>query len=201
MAGGRPLGGAPRCPATLDVCAQLRKSGCALPLLLFGYYNPIFVRGPANVVDQARDAGVDGFLVVDLPLEEREELAAPARAAGLSVIPLLAPTSPPDRVARVATLDAPFVYFIARTGVTGAATSGFDDLSKKVAELRARVRVPLAVGFGIASAADVTIVGRFADAVVVGSALVKTITENSQAPAKAAARFVAELRKGLDAAG
>src|SRR6185312_2029293 len=118
LAAGATLAGA------LDAVGELRRRGIATPIVLFGYYNPIFVMGGERFAAAAAKAGVDAVLTVDLPIDELGELAAPLGRAGVDVIPLVAPTSTPDRIARVAAFAPPFVYYISLVGVTGAAASG-----------------------------------------------------------------------------
>ncbi len=183
--------------ATLDVVRRVRAAGCAVPIVLFGYYNPIFVRGVETFTREAAAAGADGILVVDLPVEELPELAGPARAAGLDVIPLVAPTSSPDRIARVAAVGAPFVYYVSMTGVTGAALTSLAELAPRVAAVRAAASAPVAVGFGIATPADARAIAEFADAVVVGSAIVRTIEQNPGREVASVSAFVKSLGDGL----
>lgn len=167
----------------------LRARGVTTPVVLFGYYNPIAVMGPARFAAAAADAGVDAVLTVDLPLEELAELRVPLRARGLDVIPLVAPTSTPDRIAQVGQLAPPFVYYIALTGVTGAAGGVLDPA--RVAAVRAGLDgAPMMVGFGIKTAADAARMGALADGVVVGSALVERA---ARAGAAGAAQAVGEL--------
>jgi tryptophan synthase alpha chain len=106
-------------PKALDAVAELRRRGIATPIVLFGYYNPIFVMGTRQFARRACEAGVDAVLTVDLPIDELAELAQPLEEEGVSVIPLVAPTSTPERIARVGTFEPPFVYYISLTGVTG----------------------------------------------------------------------------------
>jgi tryptophan synthase alpha chain len=188
LAGGASLGGA------IAAVAELRRRGCAVPVVLFGYYNPIFVMGPEVFAAAAADAGVDAVLTVDLPIEERDELAGPLAARGIAAIPLVAPTSTPDRIARVGRLSPlpPFVYYIALTGVTGARGGKVD--AARLAEVRAGVRAPVAIGFGIRTPEDAARAGKAADGVVVGSALVERVAAG---PAKGAAGRVAELVASL----
>jgi tryptophan synthase alpha chain len=183
---------------TLDTVRRVRAAGCRVPIILFGYYNPIFVRGPARFCAEAAAAGADAVLAVDLPVDEIAELADPARAAGLDVIPLLAPTSSPPRMAQVAALAPPFVYYVSLTGVTGAKLTAASALAARLAEVRAAVHAPIAVGFGIATPADARAVAHEAgaDAVVVGTAIVRAI-ERSPANAPSA---VADLVRTLKAA-
>lgn len=181
----------------LDVVRRVRAAGCEVPIVLFGYYNPIFVHGPERFARAAVAAGADGALVVDLPVEEADELIAPARAAGLPLIPLVAPTSPPERVARAAALEAPFVYYVSMAGVTGAALHDLDAIGRRVAEVRAAVRGPVAVGFGISTPDDARALSRHADGVVVGSAVVRAIEEHPGHEAEAVAALTASLKAAL----
>jgi tryptophan synthase alpha chain len=162
--------------------------------VLFGYYNPVFVVGVEGFCRAAAAAGADGLLLVDVPVDELGEVAPAARAAGLEVIPLVAPTSTVARMALAAALDPPFVYYVSITGVTGAALRGLDELPHRIAEVRAAVRAPVAVGFGIATPEDARRVAESADAVVVGSAVVRAILAHPEAPAAAVGRLVASLR-------
>lgn len=183
--------------AALDVVMRVRRAGCEVPIVLFGYYNPIFVTGPERFCRAATEAGADGLLVVDLPVEELEELRAPAAAARLSVIPLVAPTSTPERIARVAALRPPFVYYVSITGVTGAALSGTEAIAARVAEVRAAVNVPVAVGFGISTPDDARRLAAHAEAVVVGSAIVRAIEQHPGREVEAVAELVGALRGAL----
>ena len=186
-------------PGALDAVAALRASGCDVPVVLFGYYNPIFVMGTDRFAGRAADAGVDAVLTVDLPVEEIDELRVPLAARGIDVVPLLAPTSTDDRLARAGSVAPPFVYYVSITGVTGAALGGGPG-GERIAQVRAATRAPVAVGFGIKTPAEAAAVGRLADGVVVGSAVVSRIA--AAAPGTAAAAvgaFVAELRAGIDA--
>ncbi len=189
-------GGGPR--AALDVTARVRAAGSEVPIVLFGYYNPIFVSGVARTCGAAAAAGADALLVVDLPVEESAELVPLARAAGLDVIPLVAPTSSPARMALVAASGAPFVYYVSLTGVTGAAlTMTAADLGDRVATVRAAVRSPVAVGFGISTPEQARQVASIADGVVVGTALVKAIDAHPEDPARAVADLVSSLKAAI----
>jgi tryptophan synthase alpha chain len=184
-------------PAALEVCRRVRKAGSEVPIVLFGYYNPVFVRGAAAFCRDARDAGADAALIVDLPVDELEELAGPARAAGLDVIPLAAPTSGPERLKKIAAVGAPFVYYVSMTGITGAALKGVPDVAHKVAGLRAAGVGKVAVGFGISTPADARAIAEFADGVVVGSAIVRAVEEHPGREPAAVAALVASLREAL----
>lgn len=163
---GGSLGGA------LDAVAELRTRGIATPIVLFGYYNPIFVMGPETFAERAAKAGVDAVLTVDLPIDEIGELAAPLAAKGVAVIPLVAPTSTPERIARLAHVNPPFVYYISLTGVTGSRAAAPVDPAR-LSAIRTAAKAPVAVGFGIRTPDDARRFSAIADGVVVGSALVE----------------------------
>lgn len=170
-----------------------------VPIVLMGYYNPILHYGPERFARNAAEAGVDGLLLVDLPPEESGEIAGFLQQSGLCQITLLAPTTPPARMAELAAQAEGFLYYVSMTGVTGAQQVDAKAIEAAVRDLRALSPVPVAVGFGIATAADVAAVGAFADAVVVGSALVKIIASCGR-EADLVARvgeFVRSLKAGL----
>lgn len=186
-------------PTALDGVRALRRRGCTVPIVLFGYYNPIFVRGIDRFAAEAAEAGIDAVLTVDLPVGELDELATPLARAGVDVVPLVAPTTGPDRLTALSRMDVPFVYYISMTGVTGAAFRGATG-AERLAQVRQAARAPVAVGFGIKTAADAAQVARLADGVVVGSAIVERI---AAAPTPAAAcdsvaELVSQLRHALD---
>jgi tryptophan synthase alpha chain len=166
----------------LELVAELRRGGLATPIILFGYYNPVFHYGPARLAEDARRAGVDALLVVDLPPEEADELWRPARTAGLDIIFLLAPTSGPDRVRAVLRKASGFVYFVSMTGVTGSRAIDPGEVARLVGDLRAHCRLPIGVGFGISTPAEAGAVAACADAVVVGSAIVRLIEAHAGSP-------------------
>lgn len=181
----------------LDVVRRVRERS-AVPILLFGYYNPILRYGEEKLVADAKAAGVDGFLVVDLPPEEADPLVTPIRAAGLGYVPLVAPTSTDARVAQAAALADGFVYYVSMTGVTGGQDALLDEAAARAATLRTKIDAPVAVGFGIATPDDARVVAAKADGVVVGSAIVRAI---ASAPDTASAvRAVRELVCALAAA-
>jgi tryptophan synthase alpha chain len=177
----------------LDAVAALRRRGITTPIVLFGYYNPIFIMGPETFAARAAAAGVDAVLTVDLPTDELDELAVPLASHGVAVIPLVAPTSTPDRIARLARFAPPFVYYITVTGVTGAKLAAPVD-PDRLAMIRAAAKAPVAVGFGIRSPADATRFAAIADGVVVGSALVDQV---ARGPAPGAPERVAALLREL----
>lgn len=166
--------------SVLNLVAGLRRRS-ALPLVLFTYYNPLLRYGLARAAAAAADAGVDGVLVTDLPPEEAGEWVSCARSAGLDTIFLASPTSPDERLRRVASLSRGFVYAISRTGVTGEQDRVSADAGPLLERLRALTDEPLALGFGISSPEQVAEAARLADAVVVGSALVRFLEEQPRA--------------------
>ncbi len=170
-----------------------------VPIVLMGYYNPLFSYGPERFAADASTAGVDGLLLVDLPAEEAGEIRSYLQLAGISLIPLLAPTTPPQRMQRLVADAEGFVYFVSMTGVTGASQIDVAAIEQQVSELQQFSPVPVAVGFGISSPVDAAAVGCFADAVVVGSALVKVVAAYGASPELAArvGAFVRSLKEGL----
>ncbi len=187
----------------LAAVADLRRRNCQVPVVLFGYYNPIFVRGVEVFAGQAAAAGVDAVLTVDLPVGELDELSEPLARAGLDVVPLVAPTTGPDRLQALGGLDAPFIYYISMTGITGAEFRGAAGGAERVRAVRQAAGSPVAVGFGIKTADDARAVAAFADGIVVGSAVVQRIADapDARGAAAAAAAFVGELRAALDGSG
>ncbi len=170
-----------------------------VPIVLMGYFNPVFRYGAERFAHDAATAGVDGMLLVDLPPEEAGEIRAALQAAGLRLITLLAPTTPPERRARLAAAGEGYLYYVSMTGVTGSQAVDAAAIADEVADLRAHSPVPVAVGFGITTAADAAAVGRFADGVVIGSALVR-IVESCGASSDLlpeVRRFIAGLKEGL----
>jgi len=150
-----------------------------VPIVLMGYYNPIFRFGPERFAREAAEAGIDGLLLVDLPEEESDELRTLLHQAGVDQIMLLAPTTPPERQTRLAAHGRGFLYYVSMTGVTGVQAVDPAAIRGEVEALKAVCPVPVAVGFGISTPADAAAVGAFADAVVVGSALVKIIAAHA----------------------
>jgi tryptophan synthase alpha chain len=167
----------------LELVAELRRGGFTTPIILFGYYNPIFHYGPPRLVEDAQRAGVDGLLVVDLPPDEADELWQPARAAGLRLQqqPRRRPRAR-SRVRAVVRKASGFVYFVSMTGVTGSKAIDADEVQRMVGELRADCRLPIGVGFGISTPDEAAAVAGYADAVVVGSAIVRLIETNAESP-------------------
>ena len=167
--------------AILSMVKELRARS-EIPIVLFGYYNPIFHYGCERLCADAARAGVDGLLVVDLPPEEAAELHKPARKNGLDFIHLLAPTTPLDRTEKIARSASGFLYYVSVTGVTGARAELAADLEEHVRRIKDLTRLPVGVGFGISNPAQAARVAAFADAVIVGSALSLAIEANLGSP-------------------
>jgi tryptophan synthase alpha chain len=164
-------------PKVLEAVRRIRERS-ELPLLLFSYFNPLLQHGLARLAREAKDAGVDGALVTDLPPEEAGEWIAAARAADLDTVFLASPTSPPERLRKVAEASRGFVYAISRTGVTGERQALSGDARPLVERLRALTDVPVALGFGLSTPEQVREAAAVADGVVVGSALVRFLEEH-----------------------
>ena len=184
----------------LEAVRQIRASGVRVPLLVMGYCNPLLAYGVSGFVQDAVDAGVDGLILVDLPPEEAAELEGPARAAGLHLVYLLAPTSTAERIAVVVEHAGGFIYCVSVTGVTGARSALSAELPAFIARVRTETDLPLAVGFGISTRAHVEEIGRIADAAVIGSALVNAIADApvGQRPEAARAYMEGITGRGTD---
>ena len=184
----------------LAIVTEFRKTNSKTPVVLMGYANPIEAIGQAKFVDAAAAAGVDGVLVVDYPPEEADDFSALLQGKGLAPIFLLAPTSTPERIAHVARLARGYVYYVSLRGVTGAGHLDVDEVAGKVAAIKAAVPVPVGVGFGIRDGATAKRIGAFADAVVIGSALVQTMFDApADQVANAGGAWLGEVRKAMDA--
>src|ERR1700687_1192985 len=177
----------------LKLAAEVRQHAQSTGLIIFSYLNPILRMGMEKFCKVARAAGIDGALVTDLPVEEAGEYLRAMRAYDLAPVFLAAPTSSDERLERIAEASRGFVYAVSRTGVTGQRQSLAEDAQKLVKRLRRVTKLPVALGFGISTAAQFAEVGSFADAVVVGSAIVETIERNPGHEAEAVAKFVRSL--------
>ena len=173
----------------LETVERIRERS-ELPLLLFSYYNPLLQHGLGRLACDAKGTGVDGALVTDLPPEEAGEWVQAARAADLDTVFLASPTSPPERLSRVAEASRGFVYAISRTGVTGERQSLSEDARPLVERLRGLTRVPLALGFGLSTPEQVREAAAVADGVVVGSALVRFLEEHPEGDLGARVRWL-----------
>src|SRR3954466_7531541 len=173
---------------TLDLVRRFRAEDAETPVILMGYFNPIYVYGVERFLSEAKDAGVDGLIVVDLPPEEDEELCLPALRAGLAFIRLATPTTDDRRLPAVLANTAGFVYYVSITGITGAATPDFGKVSAAVERIKRHTPLPVVVGFGVKDGAHAAAVAEGADGVVVGSALIEalkvTLDENGQATSR-----------------
>jgi tryptophan synthase alpha chain len=177
----------------LTLAAEVRQRAQSTGLVVFSYLNPVLRMGLEKFCKVARAAGVDGVLLTDLPVEEADAYLRATKAGDLSAIFLAAPTSPDSRLKRIAEASRGFVYAVSRTGVTGAREQLAGDAQKLVRRLRRFTKLPIAVGFGISNAEQFAEVGQFADAVVVGSAIVETIERNRGREAAAVGEFVGRL--------
>ncbi|MBI1273586.1 MAG: tryptophan synthase subunit alpha [Alphaproteobacteria bacterium] len=175
---------------TLDLVRDFRKDDNATPLVLMGYYNPIYSYGVEKFLADARCAGVDGLIVVDLPPEEDRELCLPALAAGLNFIRLVTPTTDNARLPKVLSNTSGFVYYISVTGITGDKQANAAHVQSEVERIRNHTALPVAVGFGISDAAKVRAVTKSADAAVVGSAIIREIAQTLSQDGKATDKTV-----------
>jgi tryptophan synthase alpha chain len=176
----------------LKVAAEIRRESDA-GLIVFSYLNPILRMGMKKFAASAAQAGVDGALITDLPVEEADEYLRQMRQQNLATVFLAAPTSTDARLKRIAEASSGFVYAVSRTGITGARKDLAEDAEKLVQRLRKFTKLPIAVGFGISAPEQVAAVGKFAEAAVVGSAIVQTIESNPGTEAEAVAKFIKEL--------
>ena len=186
-------------PQVLEAVRAFRKRDTKTPLVLMGYANPVERYGVERFVTDAREAGVDGVLVVDYPPEECEAFAATLRGAGLDPIFLLAPTSTDQRMKDVGRIATGYVYYVSLKGVTGAGHLDTAAVAQMIPRIRAHVNVPVGVGFGIRDGATAKAVAAVSDAVVIGSALVQLLeSQPREAVASAAAQFITGIRLALD---
>ena len=163
---------------TLEMVARFRKNDDTTPIVLMGYYNPIYVYGNERFLTDAKAAGVDGLIVVDVPPEADDELCLPAVAKGLNFIRLATPTTDAKRLPAVLENISGFVYYVSVTGITGSAAPVVDDVQAQVARIKRSTQLPIVVGFGVKTGAQAKAIGQGADGVVVGSVLVSTIEKS-----------------------
>lgn len=193
---------------SLEAVKELRKRGVTIPMILMGYFNPMLAYGLEKFIHDAHEAGADGFIIPDLPLEEAEEFQSMLNAGrvdgdalspsyrDLPLIQMLAPTSPDERMESIARNAKGFIYLVSVTGVTGARTSISDKLGDLIQRVRAHTSVPVCVGFGISTTEQAKDVGKMADGVIVGSTCVKTIG-GSDNPIETAREFAKSFREAL----
>ena len=203
-AGLRALKAGQNTTRTLDLVRRFRRGDAATPIILMGYFNPIYTYGVARFLADAKEAGVDGFIVVDLPPEMDDEFCLPALSAGFAFIRLATPTTDDRRLPTVLQNTAGFLYYVSITGVTGTATPDFDRVGVAVERIKRQTNLPIVVGFGVKSGAHAASVARHADGVVVGSALVDAVRasldENGRATPgtrEAVVALVRDLAEGI----
>ncbi|WP_299351585.1 tryptophan synthase subunit alpha [uncultured Shimia sp.] len=175
LAGQRALDQGMTLQKTLDLATEFRKTDNTTPIVLMGYYNPIYSHGVDKFLTDAKAAGIDGLIVVDLPPEEDDELCIPAQKAGLNFIRLATPTTDEKRLPKVLQNTSGFVYYVSVTGITGAAEAQAGDVGPEVARIKASTDLPVIVGFGINTPEKSEAIARVADGAVVGSAIVSQI--------------------------
>ena len=198
LAGQRALEGGQTLARTLAMAAEFRKTDQTTPIVMMGYYNPIYSRGVDRFLQDAVAAGVDGLIVVDLPPEEDDELCLPAQAAGLNFIRLATPTTDAKRLPKVLTNTSGFVYYVSITGITGAGAAAAGDVGPEVARIKAATDLPVIVGFGITTPEAAAAIAGVADGCVVGSAIVNEIGAGK--PVQDVLDFVARLAAGAHSA-
>ncbi len=205
QAGGlRALAGGQTMKKTLKLVKDFRKGDKATPIVLMGYYNPIYVYGVDKFLVDIKKAGVDGLIVVDLPPEEDDELCIPAMAAGINFIRLTTPTTDDKRAPAVFKHTSGFVYYVSVLGITGTKAPDLKSVKQNVERLKKHTQLPICVGFGVKTADQARTIAKTADGVVVGSALVTAVADSLNSRGKATAKtpsavhkLVAEIAKGL----
>jgi tryptophan synthase alpha chain len=175
---------------TLDLVRAFRNDDQATPIVLMGYYNPVYIYGVDRFLAGAKAAGVDGLIIVDLPPEEDEELCLPALRAGLNFIRLATPTTDDKRLPAVLANTSGFVYYVSITGITGAATPDANKVTSAVARIKRHTKLPVAVGFGVRTAANARAIAEGADGVAVGTALVDALRASLDGEGKAMGKTV-----------
>jgi tryptophan synthase alpha chain len=206
-AGLRALNAGMTLAKTLELVRAFRQSDNATPVVLMGYYNPVYIYGVDRFLTDAKAAGVDGLIIVDLPPEEDEELCLPALRAGLNFIRLATPTTDDKRLPAVLANTSGFVYYVSITGITGSAAPDASRVGEAVARIKRHTKLPVAVGFGVRTAAQARAIAERADAVVVGSALVEAVRTSlgpsgkpTEGTVGAVGALVSELAGGVRAA-
>lgn len=198
LAGQRALDGGQTLQKTLELARAFRAEDDSTPIVMMGYFNPIHSRGVERFLDEAKEAGIDGLIVVDLPPEEDTELCLPAKAAGLDFIRLATPTTDDRRLPRVLQNTGGFVYYVSITGITGAAAAEATDVAPEIARIKAKTDLPVIVGFGIRSPENARAMAAVADGAVVGSAIVKLVEEKK--PVAEILAYVKTLADGAHSA-
>ncbi len=198
-AGQRSLKSGTTLDKILKMVREFRKTDKFTPIILMGYFNPILQKGVKIFSCEAIESGVDGVLLVDLPIEEENEVYKDFKSTGLSLIKLVAPTTSKERMKKIASHASGFIYYVSITGITGTKSANFSNIKSSVKQLKNLAKIPVAVGFGISSTSQVKEAAGIADAVVVGSALVKIIAKNGKRKnvADTATGYVKMLSSGL----
>jgi tryptophan synthase alpha chain len=206
-AGLRALKGGQTLVKTLAMAREFRKSDDETPIVMMGYYNPIYIHGVERFLKDAKQSGVDGLIVVDLPPEMDEELCLPAIGAGINFIRLATPTTDDRRLPRVLRNTSGFVYYVSMTGITGSALPDTSKVSAAVRRIKAHTELPVCVGFGVKTAEQARAIGASADGVVVGTAIVNAVASvldgkggHTADPAEAVATLVNGLAQGVRSA-
>ena len=206
-AGLRALKGGQTLEKTLRLAREFRTGDNETPIVLMGYYNPIYIYGVDRFLADAIDAGIDGLIVVDLPPEMDEELCIPALKAGINFIRLATPTTDDKRLPKVLQNTSGFVYYVSMTGITGSALADTGAVAEAVRRIKGHTNLPVCVGFGVKTAEQARVIGASADGVVVGTAIVNAVAnvlgpkgEKTAEPAEAVATLVNGLSQGVRAA-
>ncbi|HTV67477.1 MAG TPA: tryptophan synthase subunit alpha [Rhizobiaceae bacterium] len=192
---------------TLDLARDFRKTDPDTPIVMMGYYNPIYIYGVDRFLTDAVDAGIDGLIIVDLPPEMDEELCLPAIKAGINFIRLATPTTDDKRLPKVLENTSGFVYYVSMTGITGSALPDTSKVAAAVKRIKGHTSLPICVGFGVKTAEQAKVIGAAADGVVVGTAIVNAVAnvlgpkgEKTADPAEAVATLVTGLSQGVRSA-
>jgi len=190
LAGQRALKAGQTLGKTLTMAQEFRKTDATTPVVLMGYYNPIYVYGVDRFLDEALDAGIDGLIIVDLPAEMDDELCIPALAKGINFIRLATPTTDDRRLPKVLTNTSGFVYYVSMTGITGSALPDPSKIGAAVQRIKSHTDLPVCVGFGVKTAEHARLIGASADGVVVGTAIVNQVATSLDKDGKASADTV-----------
>ena len=202
MAGQRALKGGQTMKKTLQMAREFRKGDDTTPIVIMGYYNPVYIYGVERFLDDALEAGIDGLIIVDLPAEMDDELCIPARKRDINFIRLTTPTTDDKRLPKVLTNTSGFVYYVSMTGITGSALPDPSKIAGAVGRIKSQTELPVCVGFGVKTAEHARLIGANADGVVVGTAIVNQVATSLDKDGKASAdtvQSVATFVRGLSA--
>lgn len=194
----RALKGSASLSKILTLVADLRRQ-VQIPIVLMTYYNPVLRYGVERFVEEAVTSGVDGLIIPDLPPEEGQDLISYSKRLNLDVVLLLAPTSTKERMKKISHASSGFIYYVSMTGITGARLDDIEEVQRKIDEIRGYTKKPISVGFGISDPVQAANIARFADGVIVGSAIVRKIEETGDNPTliKKVGEFVQSLKRGM----